>query len=93
MQRVVMDLFLQSLEAAGDSERTLATYKQRLGCFFRFVRCEPGKVDIESVEAWVVSMRRKGLSDVTIRGRLTAVKTFYAWGALGGIPGCCCPLW
>lgn len=80
MRQSLMDLFLQSLEASGDSVRTLDTYKQRLGCFFRFVRCEPGEVAVEMVEAWIVSMRRRGLSDVTIRGRLTAVKTFYAWG-------------
>lgn len=80
MQQTVLDLFYQSLEAAGDSDRTVGTYRQRLSCFFRFVKCQPGEVTVEMVEAWVVSMRRRGLSNVTIRGRLTAVKTFYAWG-------------
>lgn len=72
--------FLLSLEASGDAPRTLATYRQRLRYFFDFVeRCEPGEICPEMVESWIVAMRRRNLSDVTILGRFTAVKTFFTW--------------
>lgn len=77
----ILEGFLLYLEAGGRSPRTLATYRERLGYVLVFLEergvCElvqPGDLD-----AYVVSLRRRGLSPVTIAGRIVAIKTFFAW--------------
>jgi integrase/recombinase XerD len=72
--------FLISLEAFGDSKRTLATYDQRINLFREFVkRHKIEEITTGKIEKWIVQQRRAGLSQATIKGRFTALKTFLTW--------------
>lgn len=72
--------FLISLEAFGDSQRTLATYDQRINLFREFVKKDELEgISISQIEKWIVKQRRAGLSQATIKGRFTALKTFLNW--------------
>ncbi|MBC8445779.1 MAG: tyrosine-type recombinase/integrase [Chloroflexi bacterium] len=82
MKRILGE-FLLCLEAAGRSPRTLATYQERLGYVVAFL-VERGIEKIADVrpdhlDAYVVGLRRRELSPVTIAGRIMVIKTFLAW--------------
>lgn len=81
------DKFLIYLEAKGNSQRTNATYDQRLRLFWDGLG--PGierldQVTPEMVDAWIVSMRRAGLARDTIRSRVRDVKHFFRWSVKRG---------
>ena len=71
--------FIVSQEAKGNRPRTVETKQQRLEQF----RIGQGQgidtVTPEAMDLWVVTLRRRGLSPVTINGRIKDVKHFYRW--------------
>jgi site-specific recombinase XerC len=70
--------FLTYLEAKGDSQRTVATYDQRLALFIRELDVtELAAVTPEMIDGWVAGMRRRGLAVATVRNRLNDVRSFY----------------
>jgi len=82
MKRILGE-FLLYLEAAGRARRTLDTYEERLGYVLTFLE-ERGVEEVTDVrpgdlDAYIVSLRRRGLSLVTIAGRIMVIKAFFAW--------------
>ena len=79
----ILEEFLLCLEAAGRARRTLETYEERLGYVLAFLGergvGEIGAVRACDLDAYVVSLRRRELSLVTIAGRIMVIKTFFAW--------------
>ena len=85
MKRIVRE-FLVYLEAAGRSVRTLATYEERVGYVLAFLE-ERGVVELGAVcpgdlDAYVVGLRRRGLSPSSIAGYIQAIKAFFGWCVL-----------
>ena len=81
--KIVLDAFLLYLEAAGRAPCTLGIYRERVGYLLAFLKGR-GIGELEDVrpgdlDAYVVSLRRRGLSLVTISGRIVVIKTFFAW--------------
>lgn len=79
----ILEEFLLCLEAAGRARRTLDTYEERLGYVLAFLE-ERGIEEIEGVrpgdlDAYVVGLRRRELSPVTVAGRVVVIKAFFAW--------------
>ena len=81
--KIILEAFLLYLEAGGRSLCTLAIYAERLGYLRAFLE-ERGIVKVEEVQpgdldAYVASLRRRGLSPVTLSGRIVVTKTFFTW--------------
>ncbi len=81
--RTILEEFLLCLEARGRSSRTLETYRERLGYLLAFLE-ERGIEELEDIrpgdlDAYVVGLRRRDLSPVTIAGRIVCIKAFFSW--------------
>lgn len=81
--RKAVAAFLLALEANGRAERTIFTYKERLGYLVEFLE-GLGVYEVEAVgagdlDAYVVSQYRRSLSPYTIGGRIMVAKAFFAW--------------
>jgi len=91
-------LFLDAVEARSGRPRTVGSYEQHLGSLQRFAEArelvDVEAVDPETLDAWVVSLRRQktrwadhpsrpeeqgGLSDATLAGRIQTIKSFFKW--------------
>jgi integrase/recombinase XerD len=79
--------FLDAKRAGGRSERTISEYRKKLDLFQRWAagRLEgEGAVDTpvswigpDEVEAYVMHMRERGLSDASIKNHLSVVRSFF----------------
>lgn len=79
--------FLDAKRAGGRSERTLSEYRKKLDLFQRWAAGRldgEGAVDApvywvgpEEVEAYVVHMRERGLSDSSIKNHLSVIRSFF----------------
>lgn len=75
--------YLIHLEAMGRAPRTIQSARERLAYFQTFFR-ERGVSNLDAltpelIDLYIVSMRRKELSPVTVAGRQQALKAFLAW--------------
>jgi integrase/recombinase XerD len=79
--------FLDAKRAGGRSERTVSEYRKKLDLFQRWAAKRlkgEGAVDApvswvgpDEVEAYVVHMRERGLSDSSIKNHLSVVRSFF----------------
>ena len=79
----VLEEFLTYLEALGRADRTVATYRERLGYLCQFLRergvREIGEVKPGDLDAYFAGQYRAGLSLATIAGRVQVAKCFFSW--------------
>lgn len=80
--------FLDSKRAGGRSERTVSEYRKKLDLFQRWAAArlcaEDEAVDValssigaDEVEAYVVHLRRRGLSDTSRKNHLSVIRSFF----------------
>lgn len=77
---IEIELFLVMKEAEGRVKATLYEYKLYLTTFAEFCG-KPLLTDVRPVHvnSWIVTERRKGLSDKSIHARWAALHTFFGW--------------
>lgn len=79
--------FLDAKRAGGRSERTTSEYRKKLDLFQRWavsrlesqdaVDAPVSWVGPDEVEAYVMHMRERGLSDASIKNHLSAIRSFF----------------
>ena len=79
--------FLHAKRAGGRSERTLSEYRKKLDLFQRWAAARlegEGAVDApvswvgpDEIEGYVVHMRKRGLSDSSIKNHLSVIRSFF----------------
>jgi integrase/recombinase XerD len=82
-----IDLFLSAKRAGGRSGRTIDEYRKKLDLFQRWaaprisgegaVDAPYGEVGADEVEAYVVHLKERGLSDTSRKGHLAVLRSFF----------------
>ncbi len=78
-----IEKYLIYLEAMGRAVRTISSARERLGYFQTFAKdnnlSDLSHLTPEIIDLYIVSLRRRKLSMVTVAGRQQALKAFLSW--------------
>ncbi len=75
--------FTESRSAHGRAERTVEWYAQQLGTYAAYVAssgvARNSAYEPETIEAFMIHERKRGVSDSTIQARFRALRAFFKW--------------
>jgi len=82
-----VELYLEDLVRCGASPHTVDAYRADLGQFSQFTGKQTGaaEIDVLMLRGWLAGLYREGLTTVTIRRKLAAVRGLFRWMLREGV--------